>query len=262
MPEGPEIRIMSDFINHKTKNIQFDNSFHVERGNVPIPFSNEDSFESPFKIESHFYGKKLILRLYNEQKIIPIHIFMGMSGSWNLTDTIEWNKTKYVRMRFDSVCGKSLILHGGYLGPKYSLYENFKSSKCGPDMILEFDKFKDNIKKSLNKSVFKKPIYEVLLDQEYFNGVGNYLRSTILYYADVNPFEPAKEIIKESDSFLSLCRDILNESYNLNGGQLKDWKNPFDNESQKFDEWVFYKKGNSVKDSMGRTFWYNPKWKA
>ena len=34
---------------------------------------------------------------------------------------------------------------------------------------------------NLEKSVFNKPICEVLLNQKYFNGIGNYLRAEILY---------------------------------------------------------------------------------
>ena len=35
----------------------------------------------------------------------------------------------------------------------------------------------------------------------------------------------------------------------------------FDTEYDEFQEWVFYKKGISCKDSTGRTFWFDEKWK-
>jgi endonuclease VIII-like 1 len=148
------------------------------------------------------------------------------------------------------------------MGPKYSMYNNFKNSKSGPDLILEFESFESNILNSIHLKIFQKPIYEVLLDQNYFNGVGNYLRSTILYYGNINPFQSAKKTIEENPQFLKLCQSILEKSYQLNGGQLKDWLNPFQKDSSEFNKWVFYQKGTSIKDSSNRTFWFDPKWKA
>lgn len=257
MPEGPEIRIMSDFINQKSFDKKFISAFHVKKGNQPFEFDEDlDKFE----IVSTYHGKKLILHLKSTNNTIPIYVFMGMSGSWKWVETKEWSETKYTRLKFDTIDGKSLLLYGGYLGPKYSMYQNFKSSKSGPDIIQEYDYFVENVKSNLNKEEFKKPIYEVLLNQIYFAGVGNYLRSTIIYYADIDPFSSAFEVISDNHKFYELCRETLQKSYELNGGQLKDWSNPFNNSSDEFDKWVFYQKGSSLKDKQGRTFWYDTKW--
>ena len=134
----------------------------------------------------------------------------------------------------------------------------WKGSSC---LTKEFDKFKQLVLDNQKVKVFDRPICEALLDQKYFNGIGNYLRSTILYYLDVNPFDTAREVIKSHPQILDMCRDIPMKAYELNGGQLRDWKNPFDTEYDKFIDWVFYQKGISCKDKTGRTFWYNEKWK-
>ena len=252
---------MSDFINKVSSKKVFNKALHVEKGNQPKEF-NEDSSLKEFKIHSEFYGKKLILNLSNDTLNIPIYIFMGMSGSWKWVPTNEWNQTKFTRLRLDCDDGNSLLLFGGYMGPKYSLYQKFKGNKSGPDIILDFDKFKENILNSLNNRVFQKPIYEVLLNQQYFNGIGNYLRSTLIFYADINPFKSAKETIETTPGFLELCKEVILTSYSKNGGQLKDWKNPFDYDSKDFEDWVYYQKGEKIKDSQNRTFWFEPKWKA
>ena len=48
MPEGTEVRIMSDFINEKSNNKIFNRIFNVQKGNIPeeIPIDN-------FKINSY-----------------------------------------------------------------------------------------------------------------------------------------------------------------------------------------------------------------
>lgn len=44
---------------------------------------------------------------------------------------------------------------------------------------------------------WKKPIGEILLAQDLFNGVGNYLRAEICYRAGVSPFTPCNELFEE-----------------------------------------------------------------
>lgn len=260
MPEGPEIRIMSDYINHVSQDKIFNKSYHVEKGNIPFEFDVRDYPYQNFNIKSDFHGKKLILYLESNTLRIPIYIFMGMSGSIKWVRTTEWEDTKYTRLKFDTIDGFSLLIYGGFLGPKYSISRNFKNSKIGPDIVKEYESFETLILHSLNNKLFDKPIFEVLLHQEYFAGIGNYLRSTILFYADVNPFESARNILKDNKPFLKLCREVLEKSYKLNGGQLKDWDNPFNKDSHEFDNWVYYQRGAKVQDSQKRTFWFDPKW--
>ncbi len=257
MPESPEVRIMSDFINTKSENRIYDKIFYVEKGNVPIEFKGINNF----KITSESFGKELNLNLSNKEKNIKFSIFMGMSGNWKFVPTEEWNSTKFIRMRVDSMDGSSLILHGGYMGPKYKL-GGFKGIKRGPDSVKNFNKFKENIISNLDKKDFNVPICEALLNQKYFNGIGNYIRSTILYYMDRNPFQVSRDYILNNPSTLDMCKEVQVKSYNLGGGQLKDWNNPFHVKHDEFKKWVFYQKGICCIDKTGRTFWFDPKWKT
>ena len=188
-------------------------------------------------------------------------VFMGMSGNWKFVPTSDWDQTKFIRMRVDSQDGYSLLLHGGYMGPKYKVGK-FTGVKRGPDPVKDFEGFKKNILDNLDKRDFNVPICDVLLNQKYFSGVGNYIRSTVLYYLNENPFGIARDVITNHPKILDLCRDVPMTSYQLNGGQLKDWKNPFDVDSNEFKEWVYYQKGLSCKDLNSRTFWFDPKWKS
>lgn len=40
---------------------------------------------------------------------------------------------------------------------------------------------RENVLKNLDDKAFDKPICEALLNQKFFNGIGNYLRAEILY---------------------------------------------------------------------------------
>lgn len=256
MPEAPEVRIMSDYINLHSKDKTFTKLYHVERGNIP----RDAGLIENFQLESHQSGKEMTLKLHNNDKSIQFSIFMGMSGNWKIVPTQNWNDTKYIRMRLDTSDENSLLLYGSYMGPRYRLGK-FTGVKRGPDIVKEFDNFKKNVLDNLNKKIFDKPICEVLLNQQYFSGVGNYLRSTILNYMDINPFQVARTSITNHPQIFEMCRDVIETSYKLNGGQIQDWKNPFGGDINEFNNWVFYKKGLSCKDGLGRTFWFNEKWK-
>ena len=185
---------------------------------------------------------------------------MGMSGNWLFTPTENWCDRKFTRMRLDTTDGYSLLLYGSYMGPKYKI-GGFTGVKRGPDPTKDFSSFYENIKLNISKKAFDKPICEVLLNQEYFNGIGAYLCSEIIGRLDVNPFEKARIVIKNNPKILSMCRDVSIESYNLGGGELMDWKNPFG--ESKISDWIkFYsKKDICCKHKFGkRNIWINKKW--
>jgi endonuclease VIII-like 1 len=147
------------------------------------------------------------------------------------------------------------------MGPKYSINKPFSGQKRGPDPLKNFDEFKLNVISNLNKVEFKKPICEVLLNQKYFNGVGAYLNSEIMGRLDIDPFMNFNELTKsELDKLFNMIFTCCNESYNLGGGELKDWKNPF--EFNNIHTWIkFYgNKDICQKQKFGtRNIWIKKK---
>ncbi|EOA92697.1 Endonuclease VIII-like 1, partial [Anas platyrhynchos] len=55
---------------------------------------------------------------------------------------------------------------------------------------------RENVLKNLDDKAFDKPICEALLNQKYFNGIGNYLRAEILYRLKIPPFEKARTVLE------------------------------------------------------------------
>ena len=250
MPEGVEIRIMSDFINKNCSDKVFEKSFHVLKGNNPEEFKLLDN---NFKLKADFNGKELLLYVYHDvtsfSDIVNISVFMGMSGNWKWVRTSEWNSTKFIRLRFDTTDGWSLILYGLYMGPKYKI--GGFSTKRGPDSIKDFEKFKKNILDNIGCKDFNKPLGESLLNQKYFNGVGAYLFSEIIGRLDYNPHGTINQLSKlELEYLFDMIVRCFEESYSFGGGEIKDWQNPFG--ENKIDQWLkFY--GNK-KDCHKHTF--------
>uniref|UniRef100_A0A663MD28 Nei like DNA glycosylase 1 n=1 Tax=Athene cunicularia TaxID=194338 RepID=A0A663MD28_ATHCN len=55
---------------------------------------------------------------------------------------------------------------------------------------------RENVLKNLDDKAFDKPICEALLNQKFFNGIGNYLRAEILYRLKIPPFEKARTVLE------------------------------------------------------------------
>jgi endonuclease VIII-like 1 len=258
MPEYVEVRIMSEFINNKVSDKRFNKFFHVEKGNIP----KEDNFITDFKVSSNSNGKELLVYLYHDVTCFSFSVFMGMSGNWKFVPTDKWNETKFVRMRLDTTDGWSLLLYGGYMGPKYKI-GGFTGVKRGPDPLKENDKFKKGVLDNIGCKDFDKPLGESLLNQKYFNGVGAYLLAEIVGRLDYNPHRTINQLSKEEleDLFDMIVR-CCEESYSFGGGEIKDWQNPFG--ENRIDEWLsFYgNKEECHRHKFGtRNIWIKNKYK-
>lgn len=257
MPELSELKIMSDYINHHSKDRTFTKLYHVEKGNIPV----DSNLIENFKVEAVSNGKELILRVYHDDADLKFSVFMGMSGNWLFTPTETWSDRKFTRMRLDTTDGNSLLLYGLYMGPKYRL-GGFTGVKRGPDPTKDFDTFKQNIISNLDKAIFNKPICEALLDQKYFNGIGAYLTSEIVGRLNINPFKKIKDFsLLELNNLFNMILKCCNESYDFGGGELADWKNPFG--ESRIDDWILFYNNKDIchKQKFGkRNIWINKKW--
>nr|XP_045372796.1 endonuclease 8-like 1 isoform X2 [Camelus bactrianus] len=55
---------------------------------------------------------------------------------------------------------------------------------------------RENVLRNLADKAFDRPICEALLDQRFFNGIGNYLRAEILHRLRIPPFEKARTVLE------------------------------------------------------------------
>jgi len=262
MPELAELRLTSEYINAASNGKEF---YKIEKN----PTHKGVEFSSPyqgFSIGAKSRGKELVIFLYdknNSQTYTPIRMTMGMSGYFQLTETGK--EAKHAHLKFYSVDGYTLSFVDVRRFGKWKFAEEWSSNR-GPDPTLAFKDFIINIKTNLHKRDFDKPICETLMNQKYFNGIGNYLRAEILYRVDVNPFISAREALQRNPEIYQLCQWAPTQAYKLGGGQLKDWENPFGKETE-MNSWSEFMLCYSnpmmdkVLDKNNRTFWFNPKWK-
>lgn len=256
MPELAEIKIMSDYINTACFDEDFTSISVSEEVSKRLGLVQPIGLQI-FSISAKSRGKELLLTLKSGVNEHHLSVSMGMSGHWVFWDSRE--APKHTHLKFNTVTGRCLCLIDARRFAKWKWTSDWSTNR-GPCPVSEFWPFSQNIAQNLKKAAFSKPIHLVLMDQRYFNGIGNYLRAEILFRADQDPFEEARTAITNNPKILELCKTVPREAYVLGGGQLKDWENPFEVPANGFADWIkCYGKSEStsIVDKNGRTLWYN-----
>lgn len=258
MPELAELKFTADYVNENSKGITYvsikKNPEH-KCEDIEVPFEE-------FTVSAESKGKELTVFIKDRHSTesFPIRMTMGMSGYFKLTNT--GNEPKHSHLKFYRKDGTTLSFVDVRRFGKWKQGVSWNSSR-GEDPTTSYDSFWKDIMTNLTSRAFKKPLYEVLMNQKYFNGIGNYLRAEIIYRAgDVDPFLPAGMQLAKYPKLLDLCRDIPMLAYAKGGGSIRDWDNPFGDDviQEKFMLCYGNKNMSKRKDSNGRTFWYDPKW--
>lgn len=257
MPELAELKITADYVNQRAQNRVF---YSVKKNPVHKGKEVEVPFQA-FTISAESRGKELMLTLtqINTSNQIKLLMTMGMSGYFKWVE--EGVYSKHSHLRFQSEGGSLDFVDVRRFG-KWKVVEDWSKDR-GPDPTTEFEAFVHHIGRHILSKDFQKPIYEVLMNQKYFNGIGNYLRAEIIYKLAVNPFQSACQAIQSCPDILIMCKHIPLQAYKLGGGSIKDWQNPFDDSPKNWDEFMKCYGNpnmNTLIDRNGRRFWYSSKW--
>lgn len=284
MPEGPELHLSALFINRACAGHIFTGKVIKSEVSTKNPDINWD--ESAYIIQATSRGKEIKLHLKaideslkwkandqskgsrnSEDKSLDIIVRFGMSGKFAFEKEADLHK--HAHLNFYTKTGGMVLSFVDYR--RFGRWEpgGDWGPGRGPCVILEYDKFRENVLENLKMATFNKPICEALLDQKYFNGIGNYLRAEILYRCHTAPFECARDVLqpladqpslkKESPDILQLCNLLPLEVVNLSGSVGYDPEaNGKDYDA--FSNWLqcYYNPNmkNGV-DSKKRTIWYH-----
>ncbi|XP_067837215.1 endonuclease 8-like 1 [Heptranchias perlo] len=288
MPEGPELHLASKFVNRVCSGIVF--SGKVEKStvskNCDVPFTC-----ATYIISAVSRGKEVKLTLIPIKEDIKtdavehecelpgsmdIIFRFGMSGSFKLT--AEEEVPKHAHLKFFTKERPKQVLC--FVDPRrfgsWEVNGTWQLDR-GPCVMFEYEKFRLNVLSNLSHKAFDKPICEVLLNQKYFNGIGNYLRAEILFRLKVPPFEKARTVLESllhkvktveltlskkikvklaNPDLLELCHVLPMEVINLGG---KGYDPEHSDDSSAFEEWLrcYCVAGmQSLCDGNGRIIWF------
>ncbi|XP_071424736.1 endonuclease 8-like 1 isoform X1 [Pithys albifrons albifrons] len=196
MPECPEVHLAGRFINRACGGLVFAGG--VERSAVgrgpEVPFRSE-----AYRISAIARGKELRLTLsaLDPAAAPPQDLVFrfGMSGSFRLCPAAELPRHAHLRFLTRESPPRALCFVDPRRFGSWRLGDAWQQER-GPCVISEYQAFRENVLKNLDDKAFDKPICEALLNQKYFNGIGNYLRAEILYRLKIPPFEKARTVLE------------------------------------------------------------------
>ncbi|XP_009427836.2 endonuclease 8-like 1 isoform X1 [Pan troglodytes] len=281
MPEGPELHLASQFVNEACRALVFGGC--VEKSSVSrnpeVPFES-----SAYRISASARGKELRLILsplpgaQPPQEPLALVFRFGMSGSFQLVPREELPRHAHLRFytappgRRLALCFVDIRRFGRWdLGGKWQ-------PGRGPCVLQEYQQFRENVLRNLADKAFDRPICEALLDQRFFNGIGNYLRAEILYRLKIPPFEKARSVLEalqqhrpspeltlsqkirtklQNPDLLELCHSVPKEVVQLGGKGYGSESGEEDFAA--FRAWLrcYGMPGmSSLQDRHGRTIWF------
>lgn len=177
------------------------NKVKTDSSTSKVGVKQEQDNESEHKLNKKNEEKKHSLQQIN------IVIQFGMSGKFEFTKEEDIHKHAHLMFFTDK---ENMVL--SYVDTrrfgKWRIDESWSEDR-GPDPVFEYSEFRKNVLGGLEEKVFSKAICEVLHNQKYFNGIGNYLRAEILYRSGTPPFEEARSVLEklEVDKKEPCCKE-------------------------------------------------------
>ncbi|KAH0573506.1 Formamidopyrimidine-DNA glycosylase [Spironucleus salmonicida] len=248
MPEHPEVRQITNMINNnfstvkfnafqqkqisdKQQSLQINGEYYIHADQRGKQLKLNISFEPVQKLQqSNYFGTFTTQQTKNDFSII---IGFGLLGYFSIDSTPNLNallsfQNKNMHLNLVSKNPQTVYY---YLGD-YNLAR-------GPDPIFQQEDFKVLVLKTNFKD---KNISDILMNQRYFNGVGNYLRSEIIHRANIHPFKAISYLDPE---FINLVISILEEAFSFTSNAVL------------FNNWLkcYGKASNCIKDKNNRSIW-------
>jgi len=214
MPEGPEIKRAADEIAEAIAGREVKEIFFA--------FAHLKRFEAQFTgqvvstVEPR--GKALLIRFPYGWNIYSHN---QLYGKWIIRNAFDFPETnRQLRLAIHNHQKSALlysasaieVLHDGELAAHPFL------SRLGPDVLDPKTTLPDVIQRFTDKRFAGKKLTTLLLDQGFLAGLGNYLRSEILFAAGVHPSKRPRDCTEaEIEKLAKAALELSRQSYQTGG---------------------------------------------
>ncbi len=214
MPEGPEIRRAADKIARVLEGRQIvDIHFGLDRLK-----GRERDFQGAEVREIETRGKALLTHFENE---LTIYSHNQLYGRWYVVKRDAYPKTnRSLRLALHTRTHSALL----YSASDISIWDQFELelhpflAKIGPDILSPKLTWKEISQRLRSERFHRRTLASLYLAQDFLAGIGNYLRSEILFCARVHPLRRLGDVSASARHALSQQTLILTrQSYNTQG---------------------------------------------
>ena len=214
MPEGPEIRRAADeiaeaIVDGETREVFF--AFdHLK------PYEEKLSGSRVIAVETR--GKAILIRFASGWNIYSHN---QLYGKWLIRPAYDYPDTnRQLRLAIHNQEKSALLYSASDI--EVLRDDELRShpflSRLGPDLLDESVTVEDVIDRCMHKRFYRRKFFSLLLDQQFLAGMGNYLRSEVLFVARLHPsLQPVdcspRQIRRLAEAALNLTR----QSYRTHG---------------------------------------------
>lgn len=232
MPEGPEVNVIKDGLNRELKGSIITKIEIPEKSKFvkKSPDGYNDFVSSlPLKIKEIKSKGKLLYFECDGGWIILCRLLM--SGGWYLKPHPKHNHliVEYQVPGSEKKTDKIYFVDPRHFGTLKFTTSNSDLSKelnkIGPDLLLDKNITKDNYISTMKQNKYKTwEITKILMDQSIFSGIGNYLKSEILYACKISPHTLMKNLSDlQLGQLFDVSRKKIKESYLAGGASVRNY---------------------------------------
>lgn len=241
MPEGPEVRIITEWLQSVCRDATCLSIFVDMQSKY---YKKEiEGYEKihklfPMKINQvTCKGKNIFFHLVKNEETYYLNSTLGLEGHWTLLKEYNQNSRKthsnlWLTLMKDKEIFPLYYDDSRHFGNLRVLDEKEYQARLkiiGPDLLNEnvswenyYERIKGIIRRTRTLTLKK-----FIAKPEYFSGIGNYLKSEILYLARLNPNRNINTLTDEEIYRLySISVITIQEAYKLGGMTIKSFVNP------------------------------------
>jgi formamidopyrimidine-DNA glycosylase len=245
MPEGPEVRRITDHLENHTKDVLLvsidgiDSRYSLGGSQFRGAAQNllTSLAKKPLPIRVNCKGKFIYWIVDQDDNPFVIFQTLGMSGGWRtrkpskhhrLTFVLQQpNGTKSIHYK-DARCFGTFIIHEGEVG--LEALDKKLDKELGPDLLEGLPSFGSDERYDAIQIFRKKNkhnITKVLMNQKVFAGIGNYLKAEILHECKLSP-RCKIEHLTDDDlwNLYTVARWHICAAYAAKGASFRDYKMP------------------------------------
>lgn len=201
MPEGPEIRRAADRIEQQIGGRAIEHAWFA----FPELAKQAASFTGIHVSRVDTWGKAMLIR-FDDQRVLYSH--NQLYGVWKLHRDDKppvTKRTLRVRLTAQGRCASLYSASDISLWHEDNLIEHPFLSRLGPDLLSQ-EVTPGQVQQRLNSKQFqRRSLGALLLDQGLVAGLGNYLRSEILFFTQLHPKQRPIDLSDDQVQQLAAC---------------------------------------------------------
>lgn len=246
MPEGPEIRRAADSVERALKNKTVEDIYFA----FPHLEDYEDLLKGSIVTRVDTKGKAMLIRFDNGY---TIYSHNQLYGKWYIRSTYNYPKTnRQLRLALHNEKKSALL----YSASDIEVLRDEEVpghpfvSKVGPDLLSEEVSVDELMERMKDKRFRNRKWSILLLDQGFVAGIGNYLRSEIMFVAGIHPsLRPVDCTQDQLNKAAHAVMDLVKQSYETGGitndPDLAQKLKGQGVKRSRYRHWVFNREGES-----------------